>query len=288
VASADSKTWGFEQVPALRFPRYRCVYHRVSGGKLLDVPRAHDRLVSLFMVFAVAACLVPFDAAATWSIVAVDPRTEEVGSAAATCTDYVERIVGVAPGHGVIVAQARSHRDARLHGVQMLLDGASPKTVLGTVANTEFDPHVLERQYGIVTLGFGAASAAFTGADTGKWSGHATSEGVAVQGNILPGPDVVHAAMTAFEESEAFWLGERLLRALEAGSVAGGDRRCGEQGALSAYLVVAQPGDPVDAPSLNLIVPEQPSGGPNPVPLLRKQFETWRETTQGDRAATDR
>ncbi|MGH9941700.1 MAG: DUF1028 domain-containing protein, partial [Pyrinomonadaceae bacterium] len=37
---------------------------------------------------------------ATWSIVAVDPRTKEVGIAGASCTDFVFGIAGLAPGKG--------------------------------------------------------------------------------------------------------------------------------------------------------------------------------------------
>jgi uncharacterized Ntn-hydrolase superfamily protein len=106
-----------------------------------------------------------------------------------------------------------------------------------------------------------------------EWTCHA--RGVAVQGNILTGPEVVEAAKTAFTTSERLWLGERLLQALEAGSFVGGDRRCGKQDALSSYLIVARPDDPLDDPYLKLIVPEQPPGGPNPVQVLREQFEVW-------------
>lgn len=258
------------------------------GGKPVSISRAYSPVVMLLGLLAMTVCLAPPHATATWSIVAVDPRTEEVGSAAATCTEWVERIVGIAPGHGVIVAQARSHADARTRGVEMLLNGTEPQAVLDAVTNPEDDSHVLERQYGVAALGFGAASAAFTGSKTGGWKGHATAEGVAVQGNIIPGPEVVDATMTAFEKSEGLRLGERLLLALEAGSLAGGDRRCGEQKALSAYLMVARPRDSTDDPYLQLVVPEQPEGGPNPVHLLREQFEEWRETTEYEPAAVGR
>ena len=40
---------------------------------------------------------------ATWSIVAVDETTQDVGSAGASCTGFIAGIVELAPEHGVIV-----------------------------------------------------------------------------------------------------------------------------------------------------------------------------------------
>ena len=39
---------------------------------------------------------------ATWSILAVDPETSQVGIAGATCGPMVWGIAGIAPGHGVV------------------------------------------------------------------------------------------------------------------------------------------------------------------------------------------
>ena len=158
----------------------------------------------------------------------------------------------------------------------MLRAGASPRAVIAAVANQAFDRNYQDQQYGVAALGFEGAPAAFTGADTPGWQGHATAVGVAVQGNILTGPEVVQTALAAFEENRSRPLAERLLMALEAGSEAGGDRRCGKQDALSSYLVVAKPGDRADTPYLKLIVPGQRPGGPNPVRVLRSQFDRLR------------
>ena len=197
----------------------------------------------------------------------------EVGSAGASCTGYVAGIVGIAPGHGVIVAQARSNSHARKRGVQMLLDGKSPQSIVDAVANGEFDDYFQEQQYGVAALGFADAPAVFTGDNTHDWQGHATAQGVAVQGNILTGPEVVEATLAAFEASRSLPLADRLLAALEAGGEAGGDSRCGDQDALSAYLAVAKPDDPPNDPYVKFIVPVQKRGGDNPVRVLRALFQ---------------
>jgi hypothetical protein len=60
---------------------------------------------------------------------------------------------------------------------------------------------------------------------------------------------------------------------MEAGARDGGDSRCpAEQSALSAFLVVAQPGDTQGASSICLIAPNQERGGANPVLMLRQQL----------------
>ena len=92
-------------------------------------------------------------------------------------------------------------------------------------------------------------------------------------------------------------LADRLMRALEAGARAGGDRRCSrELSALSAFIAVALPGNSADAPQLRLVArrPEEPpfrwteellrvfvrpqegAASENPVFLLRGQYDAWR------------
>jgi uncharacterized Ntn-hydrolase superfamily protein len=70
-------------------------------------------------------------------------------------------------------------------------------------------------------------------------------------------------------------LADRLVAALLAGAEAGGDKRCvPELAALSAFVVVAAPDDPPEAPSLRLVVPwpGRPEGG-----LLRQAWRLFRQ-----------
>ena len=210
---------------------------------------------------------------ATWSIVAVDRRTREVGSAGASCTPYVAGIVALAPGGGAIVAQAMSNAQARRRGIDLIARGGSPSAVVAAITHPTFDETFAEQQYGVAALSFSDRAAAFTGARTHPWSGHLLARGVAVQGNVLTGGEVLTATMAAFQAEPSLPLAERLLRALEAGGVKGGDRRCGVQTARSAYLVVARPGDDAEKPSVRFIVRGQREGGANPVHLLRESVD---------------
>lgn len=217
----------------------------------------------------------PRPASATWSIVAVDPRTREVGAAGASCTPFVVGIVGLAPGRGAIVVQAMSNSMARLRGVEMLNDGAAPAAIIRALREPQFDPE--NQQYGVAALG-ADSGAAYTGTAAYAESATAHGAGVAVQGNTLPSKEVVHAAMAAFRAAadSGFPLAERLLRALEAGAAAGGDRRCGRQTAHSAFLGVARPGDAPRNPYVRLIIPDQEDTGINPVHLLRREWDRQR------------
>ena len=62
--------------------------------------------------------------------------------------------------------------------------------------------------------------------------------------------------------------------ALEAGSNAGGDKRCGAQKATSAFIMVAKPGS--NKPYLNLNIFGQGKGEQNAVTMLRGKFEKFK------------
>jgi uncharacterized Ntn-hydrolase superfamily protein len=259
--------------------------------------------------FSFAALLVillsaiPREAGATWSIVAVDPVTREVGAAAATCTVAVEIIYGSVPGKGVIVAQAATNLSARRKGVEMIAAGAGPQEIISLIASEDFNPGRLwkkswrEQQYGVAVLDADPPAGHFTGAETIPWSGGVAEGTVSVQGNMLYGREVVNAAFRAFRESERSngcrqHLAERLLRALEAGAAQGGDNRCSrERAALTAFLAVAAPGESDEAASLFLVAPKafgllgsirymvfpySPSvDTPPAVTALREMYQKW-------------
>lgn len=259
--------------------------------------------LTFIAVLVILLSILSREAGATWSIVAVDPVTREVGAAAATCTVGVEIIYGSVPGKGVIVAQAATNLSARRKGVEMIAAGAGPQEVISLIASQDFNPGGLwnkswrEQQYGVAVLDADPPASHFTGVETIPWSGGIAEGAVSVQGNMLYGREVVDAAFRAFRESERsescrHSLAERLLRALEAGAAQGGDNRCSrERAALTAFVAVAAPGDSDDAGSLFLVAPKafgmlgsirhllfpySPSADTPPaVTALREMYEKW-------------
>lgn len=255
------------------------------------------------------------EAQATWSLVAVDPGTRQVGVAGASCIGGVEVLGALVPGRGAVAAQALSSLAGRDRLAELLAEGVAPDAALDRVTRPEFDGWLgigaaRFRQYGVAWLGSAPAVAAFTGRSVLGWAGAASGPHVSVQGNLLAGPEVVARALAAFSGEAAGCsprLADRLVAGLVAGAAAGGDRRCEpDLAALSAFVEVARPGDGEGVPALRLIRTHpsappldartvwrellRPLVGPHrgdridsPVWLLRGDYESWRRD-RGERA----
>ena len=254
-------------------------------------------VVFLGLMFIVVGCRTA-EQPSTWSVVAVDPATGEVGIAAASCVAVpIDVLAALVPGKGVAATQAAISIENRNRVFDALMAGASADEIIDAV--TAADTEAATRQYGIITLSDGQATVAgYTGADNNNWAGNKqrdTPFPVTVQGNILESEEVVNAALDAFSDETlgSVTLSDRLMRAMEAGSAAGGDKRCNEsvqQTAAAAFIMVAQGNDvpfavanvgesntdAVDAPTLYLSVSE-PVGGANPLIALREQYDAWRK-----------
>ncbi len=169
----------------------------------------------------------------TFSIVAADPATGEAGVAVQSKFLAVGAAVPwVAADAGAIATQAWANTTYGPRGLALLRQGAPPDRVVAML--TGDDEHADERQVGVVARDGSAAT--FTGARCMEWAGGVTGEGFAAQGNILAGPGVVRAMADTFSNTHGA-LADRLMAALAAGQLAGGDRR----GKQSAALYIAKP-----------------------------------------------
>ena len=185
---------------------------------------------------------------ATWSIIAVDPETGEVGMAGATCGPMVWGIAGLAPGHGVVAAQYDTWVKGRKHAVAALEEGQSPSDALAGLLDEDKSPEV--RQWAIV--GFDSAPVGYTGAEVEAPFAIQAGDTWSVQGNTLASEDVVTSSAAAFEQAEGP-LADRLVEALQAGAAEGGDHRCDpEDAAKSAFVYVAVDGDRGREPTVEL------------------------------------
>jgi uncharacterized Ntn-hydrolase superfamily protein len=167
----------------------------------------------------------------TFSVVAHDPRTGDLGIAVASCILAVGRAVPmVRPGVGVVAVQARSRRGLGGSLLAGLADGAAPADLVKRAAHAAEDA---DRQ--IAVLDASGRVAADTAPGSLPVSGHLTGEGFSVQGNMLASEAVLPAMSRAYSAARG-QLSDRLLAALTAGQDAGGDLR-GRQSA--ALLVVS-------------------------------------------------
>ena len=168
----------------------------------------------------------------TFSIVAYDPKTKDLGVAVESKFPAVGVAVPSAQaGVGAIATQSYSNTTYGPRGLAMLKRGMTPALVLKALTARDRDRE--KRQVGIVDARGRAAS--FTGKECHAWAGHVVGKHYACQGNILASEHVVAALARAFERTDGD-LPAKLLSALVAGQDAGGDRR----GQQSAALVVVR------------------------------------------------
>jgi uncharacterized Ntn-hydrolase superfamily protein len=173
----------------------------------------------------------------TFSIVAADPKTGQIGVAVQSKFPAVGAIVPAArAGAGAVATQAMGNVRWKKEALDLLAQGLPAAEVVKRL--TAADPQREERQLGVVDAKGNAAT--FTGAKCFDHASGITGQGYAVQGNILTGRATVEAMARAYEAARDAGkpLAERLLLAIEAGAAAGGDRR----GQESAALLVVRPG----------------------------------------------
>lgn len=172
---------------------------------------------------------------ATFSIVAADVEEGLWGVAVASKFIAVGALVPWAKAKvGAIATQAWANISFGPRGLELLSRGLSAREVLEELlSNDDMRDH---RQVGIVD--YQGRVAAWTGSKCFPWAGHTVGENYVALGNILQGPEVVESMAKAFETTKGDLI-DKLLAALEAGDLAGGDRR-GKQSA--AILVVKEGG----------------------------------------------
>lgn len=220
--------------------------------------------------------------ASTFSIVALDPQTREIGVAVQSHWFSVGSLVPWAE-HGVGAVATQSFVEASYgpEGLRLLREGKPPSEVLRVL--TAADPQKEFRQIGVVDAR--GASAAWTGKDCISYAGHRTGKSYSAQGNLLASPEVWKEMGRVFEAAKGP-LAERLLAALDAGQAAGGDAR----GMQSAALLVAGPGEP-GKPWTERKIDLRVEDHPSPIAELRRLLVLQRAydlANDGDRLVSEK
>lgn len=212
---------------------------------------------------------------ATWSIIVIDPKTKAIGIAGASCTYSVYGIGAIVPGKGAIVVQAMSNPLARAQGVKMIMADANPEDILKALKDPVFDPE--EQQYAIMSVNYPEKPLTYTGTSAPPHKGALTKKGISVQGNTLADSGELEAVLNtaAKAQKDSLRIEEILMRALEEGAKLGGDKRCGETKASSAFLTVAKPDDDRRHPYLNLVI-YGTDERVNAVEALRQKYNKWK------------
>jgi uncharacterized Ntn-hydrolase superfamily protein len=223
---------------------------------------------------------VPRRPVATYSIVARDAETDELGVAVQSHWFSVGPLVPWAEaGVGAVATQSLVEVSYGPLGLELMRAGRSaPEALAGLLAA---DPHPDVRQVAMIDAQ--GRVAAHTGEHAILAAGHQTGEGYSVQANLMEHPTVWPAMARAFESAQGD-LAERMLAALEAAQAEGGDIR-GRQSA--AILVVS--GESTGRPWQDRIFDLRVEDDPEPLVELRRLLHlarAYREMNAGDEAMT--
>jgi len=201
----------------------------------------------------------------TFSIVARCLITRSLGVGVSTAAPAVgNRVSYVEANIGAIATQANTNINYGIKGLKLLKLGFSPQTCLEAMLKEDSERETRQ----VIIVDEEGRTAAFTGKENIPWKGHLKGRDFIVAGNMLVGKQVLEAMKKTFENSTGE-LAERILKALEAGDEAGGDKR----GKLSAVLLVANNKQEKTQPLINLRV----DISLNPVKELRKIFEKYKK-----------
>lgn len=282
----------FEQITVFKSAYFFnfCIRLTIFAKSFINTLIMTKQLLHFFVFLIFISSIFPLHSQDTFSIVAVDPETGEVGSAGASCVvgaasiGGVIIISGIIPGKGAINGQATiciPHTNLNL-GMAQMQNGLSPQEILDYLYQNDACQSGNEnnRQYGVVDFDENdlPRAAAFTGSSALDYAGHRVGDNYAIQGNILLGPQILDSMEARFLNTEGP-LAVRLMSALQGANVPGADTRCLDAGtsSTSAFLRVARPDDDANNLYLELNILEEPSGV-EPINSLQTAFDVWADT----------
>ncbi len=212
---------------------------------------------------------------ATFSIIAYDPVTGEIGSAGASCVAGSIILSDILPGIGGIHTQAYYLSANQQYARSLMLLGLSPQQIIDSLVAHDSQGNSTIRQYGIVKLNTTNSSAGFTGVNCTVWRGHLNGPIFAIQGNILLGPQILDSMEARFNNTPGN-IAFKLMAALQGANVPGADTRCSGRGtsSISAFVRVARLQDTTGTFWLDLNVNNVPFGR-EPIDSLQVLFNSW-------------
>ena len=242
------------------------------------MPLAPTALAVVAALAASAAPEVPRRPVHTYSIVARDPATGEIGVAVQSHWFSVGTTVTWAEaGVGAVATQSFVDPSYGPLGLEMMRAGKSAPEALAGLLAADAEREV--RQVAMVDAQ--GRVAAHTGKKDIQAAGQHVGKGYSVQANLMANDRVWPAMASAFEAAKGD-LAERMMAALEAAQAAGGDIR----GQQSAAIVVV-PGTPSGRPWADRIFDLRVEDHPRPLEELRRLLlvaRAYRHMNAGDLA----
>jgi len=195
-------------------------------------------LIAILAVAAWGQSVLHPKKVSTFSIVARDPATGQMGIAVASRYFSVGSVVPWAMADvGAVATQADVNVGYGPKAIDLLRQGLTAQQVADRLLAEDTLRGKDGRQFAIVDAKGNVVT--YTAPNAPNWAGGKKGATWAAQGNILVGPQVPEAMGKAFDDTQGE-LAEKLFAALKAGDAAGGDKR-GRQSA-SMLIVCAQCG----------------------------------------------
>lgn len=217
--------------------------------------------VPTLLVVPAMAPIEPATPVTTFSIVARDPATGEMGVAVQSHYFSVGPIVPWAEaGVGAVATQSLVRVDYGPEGLALMRAGRTAPEALDSLLAADANPAV--RQVAMVDAQGNVA--VYTGDKCIPYAGHHKGAGYSVQANLMASEKVWPAMAAAFKKAEGD-LAERMLQALEAAQEAGGDIR-GRQSAAILVVSAQSSGKPWADRIFDLRVEDHP----HPIAELRR------------------
>jgi uncharacterized Ntn-hydrolase superfamily protein len=168
----------------------------------------------------------------TWSLIAKDNVTGQIGIAVATKFFAVgARVPHIAPAIGAVATQALVNPYYGIDGVRLLRQGRAPREIIETLIAA--DAGHASRQLHIMDAA--GRIAALTGQDCVDWCGHLEGDGFSLAGNMLAGKRVLDDTAETYLANAGMPFARRMIAAMRAGEEAGGDKRGKQSAALLIY-----------------------------------------------------
>jgi uncharacterized Ntn-hydrolase superfamily protein len=210
---------------------------------------------------------------ATFSILGYDPATGEVGGAVQSRVFSVGNgVLWAEAGIGAAASQAIVDVSYGPKAIALLRAGLKPEAIIKAIWESDPDPQPERwtkegRQFAVIDQQ--GNTAVYTGPKATEWAGHQQGKFCTAQGNILAGQAVVAGMVKAFESTTGH-LSKRLTAALEAGQLAGGDKR----GMQSAAILIVGKGQGVWLNN-DVVLRLQVDDSPEPIKELRRLVDSW-------------
>jgi len=247
-------------------------------------------------ILCVLLFILPFTGISqhTFSIVAIDSITGEIGSAGATCGDSIIwpgtpgaiLISDIIPGIGAIHTQSYHHSINQSNAHSRMMAGDSPQQIISWLLANDVAGNPGIRQYGVIDFNGGSPrTAAYTGSSCFDYKNHILGSNYAIQGNILLGQQILDSMEAGFNNTQGC-LSDKLMAAMQGANVIGADTRCMTEGtsSLSAFLRVAKPTDDPNTLFIDLNIAGTPSGV-EPLDELQIKYDNWKSNNNHDCSA---